>query len=293
MNAAKMAKSPSVRMLLTGYPGAGKTGALASLANAGLKLRILDFDGNPESLIQYTKREFLKNIDVASLEDSIGAQGAFLGVKGLPQAFMRALKLLDHWTYTDPDGEVVDLGKSSTWGPDTVVVVDGMTGLSQACFAHAQAVSNKTPLNTTQAVWGLAIHNQLQFIKRLTAAGNAHHVVMISHLKMVGPKMIDGDGDVNKEVKQAAQDLIPTRLYPTALGQQLPQTISGEFPVVAHLGVQHKGGNKMVRAFQLVPTPEMDIKLPVKDLAALAGVGVETGLWEIFKALGVKSPLVK
>ena len=44
------------RILMLGWQGGGKTGAAASLANAGFKLRILDFDGKQgQPLEKYVK----------------------------------------------------------------------------------------------------------------------------------------------------------------------------------------------------------------------------------------------
>lgn len=292
MNASKMAKNAPVRALLTGFPGTGKTGCLAALANAGFKLRVLDFDGNPESLLQYSTRAGLKNIDIMSFEDPQAFVGNYVGTKGPPMAFIKCLKALDSWKYTDPDGAEVDLGASASWGPDTVVVLDGLTGLSQACFARAQAMMNKNPTNTTQAVWGLAIQDQANFIRRLTAAGNRHHVVAISHLKMIGPKAIEqGDNQSNAELKERLIDLVPTRYFPTALGQQLPQTICGEFPIVLNATVNVKGP-KVKRALRFQPVEEMDLKLPApaKALEGLADLGVEDGMLRVFDAMGVSRP---
>lgn len=286
MRADKMKGGP-VRMLLTGYPGSGKTGALASLVNAGYKLRIIDFDGNPESLIQYADADKLANVDIVSLEDKIGDAGDHIGVKGVPTAFIKGLKLLDSWKYKDGDEEI-DLGKSSQWGTDTIVVLDGLTGLGTASMARAMAMLNKSPSKMSQPTWGLAINEQEAFIKRLMAADNPHHTIVISHLKIVGPKTEQaGDSDLMKEVKQAQGEIIPTRLYPSALGWQLPQNIAQHFPVVVNIRVAYKG-KSAVRRFDTYAREEMDIKMPTK--VDLGDLQVEDGLARIFVALGHKPP---
>lgn len=292
MKATTLARNMAFRGLITGFPGAGKTGSLACLANAGFKLRIVDFDGNPEPLYQYCTPEGLANIDILSFEDQVGQVGNYVGVKGLPVAFTNCLKALDKWTYKDEDGTVVDLGSSATWGPDTIVVVDGLTGLSAACFAYAQAMMNKTPFNTTQAVWGLAISNQINFIRKLTAASNRHHVIMLSHLKMIGPKAIEGSDDMStRELKERLIDLVPTRYFPTALGQQLPQTICGEFPIVVNIEAKAKG-TKVTRSLNFLPREDMDLKLPVsaEGLGKLDNLGLADGMLRIFDALGIARP---
>ena len=286
MRADKMLQGP-VRMLLTGYPGAGKTGALASLVNAGYKLRIIDFDGNPESMIQYSDRAKLANVDIVSLEDKVGDAGDHIGIKGLPTAFIRGIKLMDSWKYKDGDEEI-DLGKSSTWGNDTIVVLDGLTGLGDAAMARAMAMLNKSPTKMSQQCWGLAMSEQEAFIKKLTGADVPHHVIVISHLKIVGPKTEQsGDTDLMKEVKAAQGEIIPTRLYPSALGWALPQQIAKHFPVVVNIRVAYKG-KSAVRRFDTYAREEMDIKMPTK--VELGDLTVEDGLAKIFVALGHKPP---
>mgnify|MGYP003392999573 CR=1 FL=1 len=289
--------TPLFRGLITGYPGAGKTSSLASIANAGFKLRILDFDGNPESVIQYTKPELRGNIDVISFEDKLAMLGGFIGVAGIPNAFPAAFKALDDWRYEDADGEAdktgkkwISLGSSRDWGSDTVVVLDGLTGLSSAAMAHARAILNKTPLNTTRACWGLAAANVEAFISRLTSMQNKHHVVVISHLKIIGPEgEQDGDSDFTKELKEAKAGIIPTRLFPSAIGRQLPQNVAGHFPVVIAAEAKAYGG-KVRRVLVASARPDQDTKLPIADLDKLGDLPIETGLWDIFQALGVKAP---
>src|ERR1700692_1276245 len=47
-NAANLLRNPALRIMVVGYPGTAKTGSLASLLNAGFKIRMLDYDGNIE-----------------------------------------------------------------------------------------------------------------------------------------------------------------------------------------------------------------------------------------------------
>lgn len=239
-------------------------------------------------MLLHTEQDKLKNIDIMSFEDPLKEKSGHVGPAGLPKAFADALRAMDHWTYTDDDGTVVDLGHSKDWGPDTIVVLDGLTGLGKAAMRRAQAVMNKTPLNTTQAVWGLAIADQEAFIEKLTSAANRFHVVVISHLKMVGPKDVSSaDMDLTKEIKLAQAELVPTRLYPSALGWALPQNVAQHFPVVVNIGVEVRG-KSVRRQFAVSPRQDMDLKMPSK--VELAELGVENGLLKIFEALGAKPP---
>jgi len=305
MRADKMIKQTPVRMLLTGYPGSGKTACLAALANAGFKLRVLDYDGNPEALLLYTKPECLQNIDIVTLEDNLINRGDHMGVSGLPAAFTRGVALMDRWRYEDSDGEpeldkkgaltgkrFTDLGKSDTWGLDTVVVCDGLTGLTAASLNRAQALMNKTPRNRTRALWGLAGSEQLSFIKKLTHADNTHHTIVISHLKLIGPRDIEEDDeDETVKLKKRLISLVPTRLYPTAVGQDLAKTVAGEFPVHVNLEVEGGAmGRPGKRLFSIHPRADMDLKLPVRDIARLGKLGVEDGMRQLFEAMGHPAP---
>lgn len=300
MNASKLNKTAPVRMLIHGFPGSGKTGSLVSLANAGFKIRMLDFDGNPEPLLKYTDPKFLSNIDIVSLKDKLDLQpNGLLAPSGQPMAFTNGIRLMKQWRYPDPDGAEVDakgvrwtnLGSSDDWGPDTIVVLDSLTGLGDASMNRARFMANKTALNMTQAVWGLAITEQLNFIKRLVDPSNKHHTVVISHVKIVGPKTeAPGDSELAKEFKQEAAGLIQTKLHPTALGWDLPQHIHKEFPTTLHID-KVVLGKHVKRRFDFAARKDMDLKLPAADLAALTDLDIRNGLLRIFKALGAVPPV--
>ena len=85
-------KSTSVtKLLLCGDSGSGKTSALASLANAGKKLRILDYDDGLDILPEFLKPDVVKNVSYVTLRDSLGQA----------DSFRRGARLLSHWK----DGE--------------------------------------------------------------------------------------------------------------------------------------------------------------------------------------------
>lgn len=85
-NAAKLLRNPALRMMVVGYPGTAKTGSLASLLNAGFKIRMLDYDGNIEPLLHFANPEMLKNLDIVYLEDKMRLGAQFSEPAGLPQA---------------------------------------------------------------------------------------------------------------------------------------------------------------------------------------------------------------
>lgn len=283
MRADKIAAKLPVRMMIVGYPGTAKTGGIASLANAGYKIRMIDYDGNSQSLVTFTDKDKLSNIDIVYLEDRMRNGDRFIETTGIPTAFRAGLNLLDEWKYKEEDGTEVSLGKSKDWGCDTIVVVDSLTSMGQASFRRQQSLSNKTPLNTTEQVWGLAMAQQEAFIEKVTSESNNFHVIVLSHLKMVGPKDIrKEDEDVSKDLKERIADLVPTRLFPSALGRALPPVIGGHFPTLIEAANEFtaRGVN---RVFKVIPRPELDLKLPSK--VSFDKVSVTDGLAKIFAEL--------
>lgn len=284
MRGDKIAAKLPVRMMIVGYPGTAKTGAIASLANAGYKIRMIDYDGNSQSLITYTDKDKLSNIDIVYLEDRMRNGDRFIETTGVPTAFRAGLDLLDNWKYKEEDGTEVDLGKSKNWGCDTVVVLDSITSMGLASFRRQQSLSNKTPLNTTEQVWGLAMAQQEAFIEKVTSEANNFHVIVLSHLKMVGPKDIrKEDEDVTKDLKERIADLVPTRLFPSALGKALPPVIGGHFPILIEASNDFGPRGTVSRILRVQPRPELDLKLPSK--VSFDKVGVENGLAKIFAEL--------
>lgn len=288
-NAAALKLIQPVRMLIVGYPKAGKTGGLAPLLNAGFKMRFLDLDGNYEPLLNYADEDKLTNLDILSFEDQIAmsAGNQFATVVGKPMAYANALNALDHWKYKEADGTEVDLGRSKDWGPDTVVVLDSLTALGQAAFNRSVHLQNKTPLTITDRVWGFAMSEQLSFIKRLMSSANKHHTIVLAHLKMMGPKEIrKGDDAITSQVKQEVADLLPTRLWPNALGRVLPQEIGGEFPMIVEM--KNKVVNRKEKhIITTVAREELDLGVP--NAAIPAELEIHDGMIKLFETLSPES----
>lgn len=280
-NAADISRSMPVRILLMGNPGAGKTGSLACLANAGFKLRVLAFDkeSNMMPLLLHTRPECRANIDILFFEDRMRAGQRFIEPIGVPSAFADAIKAMTNWP---------GLGASKDWGPETVVVLDGITSMGTASMRRAMAMANKTPLNRTQQVWGFAMDDQDNFIELMVSNANRFHFIALSHTKMIGPKDVtNSDDDLSKTIKQQAADLVETRLYPSALGRELPRNIARHFPCALLIESEFKG-KTVRRVIRTVQRPELDLKVPASSLAD--SLPIEDGLLTVFRALGVNPP---
>lgn len=287
-NASKLLSNRPLRIMMVGYPGTAKTGSLVSLLDAGFKIRMIDFDGNVDPILQYAKPSSLSRLDVVYLEDRLRTGGQFTEPVGIPTAFVDGMKLIDQWKYKEPDGKEIDLGLTKDWGPDTILVLDSLTKLGDAAFRRATKLLNKTPANITDRVWGLAMQEQAAFVEKLTSASHRFHVIVLAHLKMISPQDVrQGDSDIAMKIKDQIADILPTRLYPNALGRQLPQAIGAEFPILIEAERVTKGG-KTIRTLNLAPKTLLDIKFP--GVSSLEDrLPIEDGLLSVFKALSPDS----
>lgn len=284
------------RGLIVGYPKGGKTGAIISLLEAGFKVRMLDFDGNIDVILNYASEKALKNLDVIELSDRLTLGDQYVQPSGIPDAFTRGMKMMQEWKYTDPEtGEVVNLGASSTWGQDTVVVVDSMSSEAEASHRWAMKMMNKNPGNLTSAVWGAARANLTNAIKLRASKRNNYHLVYLGHLQLIGPKDFMDQSDDKKEneaikekkLEAIANDLIPTRLYPVAVTKNQSINIHKEFPTMI-LAEKVERAGKVKRILRTVSGMELDLGVPSPKVKA--EYPVETGLLDIFKAFGIQPP---
>lgn len=281
-NAAKLSQSTPIRTLLVGYPGAGKTGSLVSLINAGYKLRVLDFDGNIRPILMFSEPDKLGNVDVVTLQDEMRMGAQVIETKGLPKAYENACKMMTEWKYKDGSTDV-NLGRSADWGPDTIVVLDSLTSMGTACMNRALSIGNRTPLSVRQSDWGVAINMQRAFLELLLSSTNNFHVVCLAHLKMITPKAVEkADEDTAKQLKQQLVELIPARLYPSALGQGLPTDIAKMFDTVMLVERQVQNGkNKRVMTTKV--GAELDVKVPLKSFPDT--LSIDDGMLQLFRAL--------
>src|SRR5271170_4985099 len=144
----------TTKALLLGDSGAGKTGSLASLADAGYNLRILDLDNGLDVLknvlldpkSQY-KKESASRVHFETLTDPMKNQGGKL----IPKAatvWQRAIKLLDNWT-TDSD----KFGPISTWTSQEVLVIDSLTLLCNAALNFVLSMNARLGQQAHQSDW--------------------------------------------------------------------------------------------------------------------------------------------
>jgi hypothetical protein len=290
------AAGDSLRILIGGWPKGGKTGAVVSLLNAGYKVRVLDFEGNYDVLLNYAKPEFLKNLDIATFQDVQTSDGStpFDSDKAPKEmAYSKALQQLKDWK-TDIDGQPASLGAAYTWGPDTVLVVDNLTRLGEMSFRRARRILNKRAGQVDVKAWGLGVDELVNFLGWLTRKTNKFHLVVLAHWQMLGPDIPMSSKDEDTDIKdlkvQIATEraaMLETKLFPKGVTKENSRNIGSLLPVLLE-AKRVVNGSKVKRVLLTETDEAIDLAFPVPG--AEKSYPIETGLATIFELLGAKAP---
>ena len=165
-----------VKALFIGDSGVGKTGLLASLAVAGYKLRICDYDNGLDALQNFIMEESsnaLANVDYEPLHD----QTKFM--RGSPpvvaaKALMRTGQLIEKWS---------DDSTPAKWGPSHILVLDSLTSLGRYAYNWAQG---QAPKVRDRRQWYNAAQDSLELVlDTISSTAFNTNVIVISHTKYV------------------------------------------------------------------------------------------------------------
>jgi hypothetical protein len=276
-------RNPRVKIMVMGYPKAGKTGALASLVNSGrYKLRILDFDHNPDPLYAFVNKERYGDVSIKTLTDNLRDDSKRIRVSGDPVAFRDALRSLDHWV----DDEGRDYGAVKDWGEDVVLVLDSLTSMGEAAFRRRRHVRpSGSSGEDTDGDWGAAMRDQAAMLEMLANPKFKCHVVVLTHIKMVEPKILretGKDSDAIKKAKAAISleraEKVAIRQCPSALGNALPPEIARFLPAVV-LVRSGPTGRKIITKGE----EGIDTGVPARHIKR--EYPVDTGMLSIFDAI--------
>lgn len=250
-----------VKLLVEGDSKSGKTGALASLVQAGYLLRILDYDNGLDVLKQFVQRdspERLGNVEFRTLRDKRKAAPTGPVIDGKPQAFVDGIKMLDRWKYGD-----TDLGVPGEWGRDTILVLDSLTFFSDAAYDFREPLvpRSRDGKYDQRALYRDAQEAVENCIALLTSESFRTNVIVISHIKYV-----DNPDGTKKG-------------YPSAVGSALSPLILRYFNNVVRF--TNKGGKRKI---ETISSPMFDLANS-KPFNMPAEFGIENGLAEFFAVL--------
>lgn len=254
------------KLLLIGDAKSGKTGSLVSLVKAGYKLRILDMDNLLDVLsymIQKHCPDKITNVEFRTLRDKRKASPLGPVIDGTPKAFMDAVKMLDRWKYKDDNGNEIDLGAPSQWGPDCILVLDSLSRFCDAAYDFREPL---TPRGKSGEFDGRAVYGDAQdavenVLAMLTSKTFATNVIVIAHV------LYQDQPDGSKKG------------FPQGVGQKLSPKIPQYFPSVVLFS--NKGGT---RTIQTNSSPLIDLANP-KPFAMQPSYGIEEGLAQFFAVL--------
>lgn len=233
-----------VKLLLVGHSGSGKTGLLGSLANAGYRLFILDFDNGLDVLMDpmVVKPENRKNIFFKTFTDKLGARGI---PSAPPAAALNAMNTLNRWTEVGPDGKVIEMGNTSTWGGNDVVVIDSLTLFGNSIMRSVLQMNGRPAGPPQIQDWGEAMRQQEGVIEALYADSVKCNVVVTAHIVM-------GEDPNNANAQKG---------YPSALGSKLPPKIGSYFNTVLQCEkIPGLGNSSPVRQLKTQATHNIELK---------------------------------
>ncbi len=249
----------SIKLLCVGDSGSGKTGALASLANAGYRLVIFDFDNGLDILLNFVKPEFKKNVIFRTFTDTFkGAGGKLMATSA--KAYSDAINYLMDWK--DPP-----IGGAITWGPDTIIVIDSLTLFGEAAMRFALQLNGRLGQKPWQSDWGEAIGYQEDLLRMLYSTDIKCHVIINAHLTSTR------EGKTDK-----GEAIMSDKMYPSALGNKLPPKVGRYFNTMLLFKVRGTQRKILTR-----PTHDIDVKTPWGEAALPAELPIADGLKTIFE----------
>jgi hypothetical protein len=255
-----LSPSDNNRILCLGRSKSGKTGSLASLANAGFQLRIFDFDKGLAPLEHFVKPECKKNVEYKNFNDRLKLSRGRLvsrGNKG-PTAFPELVEALDTWH----DG-------IASWPSNVVAVFDSLTAIGQCILRYARFMAGQEGDHTSQPTWGVAMENLERLLEQLKFGEIRCSVIYLAHVTYLageGPNANDWLG------------------LPIALGTKLPPKIPTYFNATLYYRSEGQGDNAK-RLIYTRPRDGVETAFPVPAPTSLP---IETGLATLFSLMGIK-----
>lgn len=263
----EMKTAPSIAMLLVGDPGAGKTGALASLANAGFELRIIDFDNNLAPLISYVDPDKQHLVSAHSLAERVKFDPKTMKAKigANPKAFSRAMQALDNWNFDD-----TTLPKLSAEdaGPGVIYILDSLSLMSKTALNWCMAQEGRLGGQPQIQDWGAGGRWVNSFIEALVSEYVGAHVIVITHLTA-----IEHESGLSK-------------FFPKALSKGTDTEVAKYFDRMLLLESSGSGDN-----VKRVIRTKATTMFPTKDPSDFKDkTSIKTGLAEYFRHAGCVMP---
>lgn len=243
-----------VKLLNIGLSGTGKTGCLASLAEAGYNLYILDFDNNARILqrLLADKPEALARLHIISLRDKIAFNNGVPKIKPPLVAYKGAGRALSDW-------------KADEFTENDILIIDTLTKMSEAAFNEAMLLGGRLNQRPQLQDYGWMADSVKLFIDMITSDDWTSHVIVNTHIKYI---------EGNEDLQTAARGL------PNAKGQEISNTVSVNFNTTVLMRTKGQGpGAKRVISTQPQGVVEVKTENPRNVKPEYS---VETGMAQLF-----------
>lgn len=191
------AKENPQSILLYGRSKAGKTELAAKLANEGYKLIWIDMEKGSQTLTHAIKPEFFKNVTYISIPDTLENPVAIVTVGKLMASKVPVTVCDKHGVIACPfcktNLETIDL---TNLGPDTVLVLDTGTQLSDSALAYVMKEENKKMFTAFERADFDAYGHQTRLLNSVFSnlQQKACHRILITHEEIIeqtdGTKLI-------------------------------------------------------------------------------------------------------
>ena len=205
MEAATKSSLPGVNVMLMGPAGTGKTHSIGTLVDTGIEVFYFAFESGSESLRGYWTDKGLeipKNLHIITVKgpaaswtemaDSVGYVNklAYESLKKMADPNRSKYTQFEMFLRTFND-VTDDLGNKygciDTWGADKAIVIDGLTGLSDA--AMKAVIGGKA--DRDQKDWGLAQNLLENFLRRI-CDNCPCHFILLAHVEREVDQILGG-----------------------------------------------------------------------------------------------------
>lgn len=256
----------TTKIMIVGTSGAGKSGCLASLAADGYNLRIIDLDNGTDILKSVLSSPgiypegSIDNVDSETVTDSHKNVNGKLIPKAT--AWQRVTNMISGDTKDSNPWK--HYGSIVTWTPTDVLVIDGLTRLTEAARDFNQAPNGRLGQKVN---WDDIYATQQTvdtLMETVTDSEVSCQVVIIAH-----PDHIKGQDGIE-------------RGFPKTIGKALSQTIGRHFNNV----IEANSGIGANRKRKLMTRGSGLVEVKTSNPGAVKPeYSIETGLAELFRDL--------
>lgn len=228
---ARTSHLPGFNALLLGATGSGKTTAICKLIDEGLNVFAIFTEPGQESVFKYYSEQgkelpanfhwkymppsapdFMDMIDSATKINTMTFEGLTKMGDVNKRKYREFIDILTTLSNFKSDRDGSEHGSADSWGTDTVLFLDSLSGLNLAAM---NLVVGSKPVKS-MADWGVAMDNLERLLIKLTGDTRCHFV-MTAHLEREADEVTGG-----------------TQLMASTLGKKMAPRLPRFFSDVIH-----------------------------------------------------------